>query len=465
MKKTLVLTTSLFLLFCINMKGQIDELKKPNIILIVADDLGWNDVSFNGSDIRTPNIDSLAQQGVFLKRFYVSPKCSPTRAGLLTGIYPDRFNLRGYVYSTRYKGGVPVELTILPEMLKKAGYNKLAAFGKWHLGHSHYKYHPISQGFTSFYGHYNGAIDYYSHLRDGEIDWHRDYETSFDVGYSTDLIGSEVVRFISNSDSQNPFFAYVAFNAPHSPMQAKLEELEKYNYDSNAPEQEYAIVEGHKGEKGMNVYGLKGRGNNLRQTYSAMVSSMDLWIGKIINALKSNGIHDNTLIWFLSDNGGISSYGGDNFPLRGGKHSQWEGGVRSISFVNWPGKIKPGTESKQLTSYIDVFPTLEKIVGLPISDKVDGINIMNALKNKTLPKRYLYLGKDAVVSKKWKMNKGELFKIEDDISEKNDLSNKNPRIVKKLAEIINYYKEMIPGEKPEIYPNDWRPPKNWVMPK
>ena len=184
MKKTLVLTTSLFLLFCINMKGQIDELKKPNIILIVADDLGWNDVSFNGSDIRTPNIDSLAQQGVFLKRFYVSPKCSPTRAGLLTGIYPDRFNLRGYVYSTRYKGGVPVELTILPEMLKKAGYNKLAAFGKWHLGHSHYKYHPISQGFTSFYGHYNGAIDYYSHLRDGEIDWHRDYETSYDVGYS-----------------------------------------------------------------------------------------------------------------------------------------------------------------------------------------------------------------------------------------------------------------------------------------
>ena len=465
MKKTLVLITSLFLLFCIHMKGQIDELKKPNIVLIVADDLGWNDVSFNGSDIRTPNIDSLARHGVVLKRFYVSPKCSPTRAGLLTGIYPDRFNLRGYVYSIRYKGGVPVELTILPEMLKKAGYNKLAAFGKWHLGHSHYKYHPISQGFTSFYGHYNGAIDYYSHLRDGEIDWHRDYETSYDVGYSTDLIGSEVVRFISNTDSQNPFFAYVAFNAPHSPMQAKLEELEKYNYDSNALEQEYAIVEGHKGEKGMNVYGLKGRGNNLRQTYSAMVSSMDLWIGKIINALKSNGIHDNTLIWFLSDNGGISSYGGDNFPLRGGKHSQWEGGVRSISFVNWPGKIKPGTESNQLTSYIDVFPTLEKIVGLPISDKVDGINIMNALKNKTLPKRYLYLGKDAVVSKKWKMNKGELFKIEDDISEKNDLSNKNPRIVKKLAEIINYYKEMMPGEKPEIYPNDWRPPKNWVMPK
>ena len=116
----------------------------------MADDLGWNDVSFNGSDISTPSIDSLASQGVFLNRFYVSPKCSPTRAGLLTGIYPDRFNLRGYVYSTRYKGGVPTDLVILPEMLKKAGYNELAAFGKWHLGHSNHKFHPISQGFTSF---------------------------------------------------------------------------------------------------------------------------------------------------------------------------------------------------------------------------------------------------------------------------------------------------------------------------
>ena len=281
-KKKLLLCLVLFLLFSKNINCQTHELKKPNIILIVADDLGWNDVSFNGSEIFTPSIDSLKLQGISLKRFYVSPKCSPTRAGLLTGIYPDRFNLRGYVYSTRYKGGVPTDLTILPEILKKAGYNELAAFGKWHLGHSNHKFHPISQGFTSFYGHYNGAIDYYSHLRDGELDWHKDYKTSYDVGYSTDLIGSEVVRFISNTDESNPFFAYVAFNAPHSPMQAKLEELEKYNYDPNGEEEEYLIVEGHKGEMGMDVYGLKGRGNNLRQTYSAMVSSMDSWIGKII---------------------------------------------------------------------------------------------------------------------------------------------------------------------------------------
>ena len=349
-------------------------------------------------------------------------------------------------------------------MLKKAGYNELAAFGKWHLGHSNHKYHPISQGFTSFYGHYNGAIDYYSHLRDGELDWHKDYKTSYDVGYSTDLIGSEVVRFISNTDESNPFFAYVAFNAPHSPMQAKLEELEKYNYDPNGEEEEYLIVEGHKGEMGMDVYGLKGRGNNLRQTYSAMVSSMDSWIGKIMNSIRAKGIENNTIIWFLSDNGGIPKYGGNNFPLRGGKHTQWEGGVRAISVVKWPDKIKPGTESNQLTSYIDIFPTLENIVGLPASKDIDGINIIDVFINKTLPLRHIYLGKDAIVSKVWKMNQGELFKIEDDISERNDLSFENPSVVKKLTKLINHYKEMLPGGKPPTHPIGWRPPKNWKMP-
>ena len=464
-KKKLLLGLVLFLLFSKNINCQTHQSKKPNIILIVADDLGWNDVSFNGSDISTPSIDSLASQGVFLNRFYVSPKCSPTRAGLLTGIYPDRFNLRGYVYSTRYKGGVPTDLTILPEMLKKAGYNELAAFGKWHLGHSNHKFHPISQGFTSFYGHYNGAIDYYSHLRDGELDWHKDYETSYDVGYSTDLIGSEVVRFISNTDESNPFFAYVAFNAPHSPMQAKLEELEKYNYDPNGEEEEYLIVEGHKGEMGMDVYGLKGRGNNLRQTYSAMVSSMDSWIGKIMNSIRAKGIENNTIIWFLSDNGGIPKYGGNNFPLRGGKHTQWEGGVRAISVVKWPDKIKPGTESNQLTSYIDIMPTFENIVGLPASKDIDGINIFDVFNNKKLPPRHIYLGKEAIVSKKWKMNQGELFRIEDDISERNDLSFENPSVVKKLTKLINHYKEMLPGGKPPTHPIGWRPPENWKMTK
>ena len=465
MKEKLHLSIFLCLLISININCQLDQLKKPNIILIVADDLGWNDVSFNGSDISTPSIDSLASQGVFLNRFYVSPVCSPTRAGILTGIYPDRFNLRGYVYSPRNKGGLPPDLTILPEMLKEAGYNELAAFGKWHLGHSNHKYHPISQGFTSFYGHYNGAIDYYSHLRDGEIDWHKDYSTSYDVGYSTDLIGSEVVKFISNLNAKKPFFAYVAFNAPHSPMQAKLEELEKYNFDLNAKKEDFPVVQGHNGEVGMDVYGLKGRGNNLRQTYSAMVSSLDLWIGKILSSLKTKGIEDNTIVWFLSDNGGINKFGGNNSPLRGGKHTQWEGGVRAISIVKWPGRIKPGSQSNQLTSYIDIFPTFQNIVGITSSDEIDGINIIDAFHNKSLPKRHIYLGKDAIVSKKWKMNKGELFEIESDISEKNDLSSKKPEIVKKLTDLINLYKKMLPGDKPPTQPVGWRPPKNWKMPK
>ena len=466
MINTRLISTVLFLLLSIGIEAQINKSKKPNIILIVADDLGWNDVSFNGSEISTPSIDSLAKEGITLKRFYVSPKCSPTRAGLLTGTYPDRFNLRGYVYSTHYKGGVPTDLTTLPEMLEKGGYTERAAFGKWHLGHSHHKYHPISQGFTSFYGHYNGAIDYYSHLRDGELDWHRDDKPCFDKGYSTDLIGSEVVKFISNADTQSPFFAYVAFNAPHSPMQAKIEELEKYDYDPNDVDQDYPVVEGHKGEKGMDVYGLKGRGNSLRQTYAAMVSSMDLWIGKIVSALRSKGIENETIIWFLSDNGGINKFGGDNHPLRGGKHTQWEGGVRTISVVKWPDEIQAGTTSDELTSYIDVFPTIEKIIGKEVRTKnLDGTDVFDALRNKSLPQRHLYLGKNAIVSKQWKMNNGELFLIENDISEKNNLSTEYPGVVKKLGVLIKDFKKMFPGDKPDIYPEGWKPPKNWEMPK
>ena len=163
--------------------------KEPlNIIIIVADDLGWNDIGFHGSEIKTPNLDQLAAESIELKRFYSAPICSPTRAGLLTGKYPDRFNLRNRVFSPLAKDGISPEEIFLSEMLEKAGYKQRAAFGKWHLGHSNYKYHPNNQGFNYFYGHYNGAIDYFTHKRDAELDWHRNNDPCFDKGYSTDLI-------------------------------------------------------------------------------------------------------------------------------------------------------------------------------------------------------------------------------------------------------------------------------------
>ena len=436
--------------------------QKPNILLIVADDLGWNDVGFHGSEIATPHLDKLANQGMELTRFYACPICSPTRAGLLTGNYPDRMNLRNYVFSPSRLGGIPQEETTIPEMLEKAGYKHRAAFGKWHLGHSHIQYHPNNQGFSYFYGHYNGAIDYYSHLRNGELDWHRNNEPCFDEGYSTDLIGKEAVNFIKASAKEAPFFAYVAFNAPHSPMQANMEELYDYGFDPQKGTDGYPIVQGHNGERGMDVYGLKGRGNTLHQTYAAMVSRMDHWIGEIQNTLEAEGIADNTIIWFLSDNGGLPSFGGNNEPLRGGKHSTWEGGVRTVSVVKWPGKTKPGSTSNEMIAYIDVFATVEKLVTGENSPK-DGIDVSEAFMGNSLPERSLFLGHQAIATKKWKLNNNQLFDIEKDISETKDVSKEHSEVIRQLKAELESFKKMTPEIGLPKHPNNWLPPKNWTM--
>lgn len=202
----------------------------------MADDLGNGDVGYHGSDIKTPNIDRLAKEGIMLNRFYVAPVCSPTRAGLLTGRYPNRFGLRETVIPPWRDFGVDTTEVFLPELLAGAGYKNRAVLGKWHLGHSRKAYHPLNRGFTHFYGHYNGAIDYFTHKREGELDWHNDYKTSYDEGYATDLITEEAVKSIQDySDDGSPFFLYVAYNAPHGPLQAKNEDLVKYGFEDEKP--------------------------------------------------------------------------------------------------------------------------------------------------------------------------------------------------------------------------------------
>ncbi len=168
------------------------EPAKPNIVIIVADDLGWGDVGFHGSQIKTPNIDTLAETGIVLDRFYVAPVCTPTRAGLLTGKYPNRFGVREVVIPPWRDFGIAPEEVFLPEELARAGYKNRAIIGKWHLGHSSRKYYPLNQGFTHFYGHLNGAIDYFTHEREGELDWHNDWESSYDR--ATQPICSRVTR-------------------------------------------------------------------------------------------------------------------------------------------------------------------------------------------------------------------------------------------------------------------------------
>ncbi|WP_299556354.1 arylsulfatase [Seonamhaeicola sp.] len=433
-------------------------------MVIVGDDLGWNDVSFHGSDISTPNIDELATDSYVFNRFYVTPKCSPTRAGFMTGKYPNRFGMRYGVISPPTKNGLPPEEITFPEYLANYGYNNRAAFGKWHLGHSSIKFHPLNQGFNYFYGHYNGAIDYFTHKRNAELDWHKNFNTSYDKGYSTDLVEKEVIRYIDSVKTRSPFFAYVAFNAPHSPMQAKQEELLKYGYDPQADHEDFPVggMAGQEREK--EIYGKQGRGNNLRQTFSAMVSSLDYSIGNIVDYLKKEGLYDNTIIWFFSDNGGVEYFGGNNKPLRGQKHTEWEGGVRVVSMLKGIGVKNKFQEVNQVVSYIDVFPTLADMVIKKPEHEMDGISVKSRLEGEKLPKRNLYLGNKAVVNDTFKLVRGELFKISEDISETNNVEEEYPEVYQDLLAVADSFKTIEKGEY-KREPKEWLPPREWKMPR
>ncbi|MDE2976911.1 MAG: sulfatase-like hydrolase/transferase, partial [Acidobacteriota bacterium] len=201
----------------------------PNVVLIVADDLGWRDVSFNGGDIATPNIDRIAAEGVRLDRFYVAPTCSPTRAGLMTGRHPIRYGMMRGVVMGYHDYGLDPEATLIPEVLGEAGYEQRGLVGKWHLGLSRREYHPRERGFTRFVGHLGWGFDYFTHERYGEVDWFHDEESVDEPGYSTDLISEHAVRFVrEHAGGDAPFFLFVPYNAPHSPFQAKEEYLPQY---------------------------------------------------------------------------------------------------------------------------------------------------------------------------------------------------------------------------------------------
>ncbi|GAB4046872.1 arylsulfatase B [Spirosoma litoris] len=436
----------------------------PNIVIVVADDLGWNDVGFHNPKIISPNLNALAKKGRELSRFYVAAICSPTRSGLLTGKYPDRFGIRNEVIRPNTIGGLPPEEQTLANVLAKAGYDRRGAFGKWHLGHSDAKYHPLNRGFTSFYGHYNGAIDYYSHFRNGALDWHRNFETSADTGYSVDLVAREAVKFIKESPGSKPFLAYVAFNGVHAPLQAKASDLLKNGYDPSKPQEGFTSGGGQPGEFNTPDYGKKGRGNNLRQTYTAMVTGMDNALGQILKAIDEKGIADNTIIWFLSDNGGIPTFGGNNDPLRGTKHTEWEGGVRSSSVVYWKGKIEGGQKINEVIGFIDVLPTLTRLAKAPNIPKTDGIDVIRALQGETLPDRTLFLGHEAVVTKRWKLNEGQLFDLSQDNSETTNVAASHPAEFTQLTNALADFKKfVIPFPFPS-QPKGWLPPENWTVP-
>ena len=459
--------------------------EKPNIVVIVADDLGWADVSFHGTEIKTPHIDRLAKEGAQLDRFYVCPVCSPTRAGLMTGRYPIRFGLMRAVVPPWREGGLDTAETTLPEMLAKAGYKHRGVFGKWHLGHSHLKYHPLRQGFTEFIGHYNGAIDYFTHEREGELDWHTNYDSNYDEGYSTDLIAEAAAKFIDRHTGDGPLFCYVPFNAPHSPLQATEKDLAA---------QKHLAGQGPKFPKGGNrkALGTAGRGESQRQTLAAMIGGMDRGVGRVLDALEKNGIADNTLVWFFSDNGGTGV--GDNRPLRGAKASVFEGGIRVAAALRWPGHVPPGSKVTAPLAYIDVLPTLMHVAG---SDDhggkpLDGIDAYAAItgKKKTHERDiYSYIGqggesqeKITLIEPRWKLvvngpkindksiapdrRNVLLFDIADDPFEKSDVAADHPDQVRRMLKKLEQFRALQPASAVPPYGQrraEFTAPKEWKI--
>ena len=422
----------------------------PNIVLILADDLGWNDVGYHGSEIRTPNIDRIAGEGVELNRFYATPICSPTRCGMLTGRSPIRYGRMRAVIPPWRDMGLPVSETTLPTALAEteAGYSRRACFGKWHLGHSDRRFHPLNRGFTHFYGHYNGAIDYFSHKRSGELDWHEGFETSYDEGYTTDLLTERAVDFIDDSSGrQNQFFMYLPYNAPHSPLQVPDEALRKY---PNLEEGE-------------------------RQTYAGMVSRMDAGIGRILHALERAGVADNTVVWFISDNGGNENAGGSNEPLRGAKQTTFEGGIRVPAAIRWPsGGLLGGHVVEAPLAYTDVFPTVLRMAGAASykSPKpLDGQDVLSVMRGDTSTSERLipfYWGQNgrtergAMVGKQWKLVYDDgpailnatleepehlhLFNIREDPRETANLLEKRPEVAAQLLRRMKAFRRLQPEE-------------------
>ena len=427
----------------------------PNVVIFLADDLGWADVGFHGSEIRTPNIDRMTREGMQFNRFYAFPLCSPTRSALMTGRSPMRFGVAYHVIRPWMDYGVPLTEHFMPESFRAAGYQTCIT-GKWHLGHSRKSYLPNARGFDHAYGHLNGNIDYFTHMREGGLDWHRNGKSVREEGYSTDLIAAEASRFIAQRDRRRPFFLYVPFNAPHTPLQAPPERIEKY-----------ASIQDKK-----------------RRVFAAMVEAMDEGIGKVLGTIEQEGIAKDTIVLFCSDNGGPVAQGARNRPLRSGKGSPWEGGVRVPAVLRWPGKVRAGATSAQLISVIDVFPTLAAAAGVKPLNKLplDGLDLWpEIISGKTRPRENLLFAVEAgeafqyaLYHREWKLVRevphsgapvNHLYRIEEDPEEKNDLAAVHPAVVKDLAARVDAWAKLYPANGVRAAaepPPGWKAPQKWA---
>ena len=410
---------------------------KPNIIIILADDAGYSDFGFMGSDeIKTPNLDQLAFDGVTFNNAYVSASvCSPSRAGLLTGMYQQRFGHECNLDSDVNNSFDPNQITIA-EALKTEGYNT-GLIGKWHLGDKTQN-HPLKNGFDYFWGFISGARNYFydpnEEFRNSIRNVVENYtQTRFD-GYLTDVLGDKAIGFINkNHESNNPFFLFLSFNAPHTPMHAKDDVLEKFK-------------------------------DNPRQVYASMMWSMDEAIGSVIEALKENDQYDNTIIYFLSDNGAAMSNDASPFPFKGWKGNQYEGGIKTPMIMTWKNKIKSNTQFDGFISALDIFKTsLEaSSVNKEYMINADGKNIMNFLNDNNIKNENLFWRKDKMATvrsgdyKLIRLNDTStvLYNIKKNYFEDFDLKINESQVHDSLLKLLSSWENTL------IDPN-WIENKNW----
>ncbi len=436
MKKIILLISFVFVLSCIKKEDATNL--PPNIVLIMADDLGYGDIQPYGSTtIHTPNLEFLASEGIKFTDFHSNGAvCSPTRAALMTGKYQQRTGVEGVITAKSHRDvGLNLNEITIAEELKKHGYN-CGMFGKWHLGYSK-EYNPTLQGFDDYTGFVSGNIDYHAHIdQEGYLDWWKGTKIENEEGYSTDLITQYGVKYIEKNNPKNtakPFFLYLPHEAPHGPYQRRIDSILR--------------TVGKAGTKPISK-------NSIPSVYKEMVEVMDEGIGKIIQVLKETKQYENTIIVFLSDNG--ANRFGSNGELRGHKGGIYEGGSRVPAIFSYPDKVKKGMINNQIVLTMDLLPTfLDFIDQKPSSTHIDGISIKENLIHQTnLPERdvfFAYGNNSFVRSGDWKLvykknkngDKIELYNLSNDLQETNDVSLINPDLVKKLSNKLQLWKKEV----------------------
>jgi arylsulfatase A-like enzyme len=422
---------SLLLSLSLAVPAWAEGARKPNFLVILADDLGYGDLACCGArDMRTPHLDTLFARGMRFDNFYAScTVCSPTRAALLTGRYPPLVGVPGVIrtHAENNWGFLSADAVLLPALLKPAGYH-CGIVGKWHLGLEKPNT-PLDRGFDHFHGFLGDMMDdYHTHRRHGINYMRLDREEIDPKGHATDLFSDWAIDYLRKQKKGRPFFLYLAYNAPHVPIQPPKEWLEKVQ----------------KRQPGLDPK---------RAKLVALIEHLDHGIGRVLAALKESGLEEETVVVFTSDNGGQLGAGANNGPLRDGKGSMYEGGLKVPAAVAWPGHVKPGGRTSQVALTMDLFPTLLEAAGVRARHEIDGVSLLPVLRGKkeSLPGRTLFFcrreggpaygGKtiDAVRRGDWKLVQNspygprELFNLSRDPRETTDLSKRERKVFRELS--------------------------------